>query len=293
MPASMTGFGRAAGRGRGARLHCEVRSVNHRFLATKVRLPSALQQLEPWVEQQVKDRLHRGSVEVAVYWRDAGATLAARLDERVADHYVEQLRRYLASRKLAPEITAQLLLGLPGVLAPADPDALAAGFKPELERVVGAALAALAAMRAREGTRLTAALRREVRAIRRCAEAVRKEIPRTVQLHQQRLAARITALLAGQGVAPDPAALAREVALFADRSDVTEELDRLVSHEAEFEKLLAREGPVGRELEFLVQEMGREVQTIGSKLQEPGLLAKVREAKAALEKLREQVANLE
>jgi len=289
----MTGFGRAGSRGRGARLLCEVRSVNHRFLATKIRLPSALQQLEGAVEQQVKERLARGSVEVAVFWRDAGARLAATLDEKIAEHYVAQLRAFMKKKKLGGDIEVTALLGLPGVLAPADPDALAADFRPELAKVVDAALAALVEMRQREGERLAVALRREVQSICSAALAIRGGVPAMVRGYQQKLGERLATLLEGQGVAPDPALLAREVALFADKADVTEELDRLASHEVEFDKLLRRKGPIGRELEFLVQEIGREIQTVGSKVQDAALLARVREAKASVEKLREQVANLE
>ncbi len=293
MLASMTGFGRAASRGRGPRLLCEVRSVNHRFLATKIRLPSALQQLEPWVEQRVQSRLHRGSVEIAVFWRDAGARLASYLDAKVADHYLEQLRAYSKKRRLTAELRVEALLALPGVLAPADPDAISADFKPELQKVIDAALDALVAMRQREGERLAVVLRREVKRIQQCAATIQERVPETVTGYQRRLAERIAVLLSSQSVTPDPAILAREVAIFADRSDVTEELDRLKSHEAEFEKLLSKSGPIGREFEFLLQEMGREVQTIGSKLQDPELLSRVREAKASVEKLREQVANIE
>jgi uncharacterized protein (TIGR00255 family) len=293
MPASMTGFGRAGSRGRGARLLCEVRSVNHRFLAIKTRLPSALQQLEGQVEQQVKGRLARGSVEVAVYWRDAGARLASTLDEKVAEHYLSQLREFRKRRKLAGDVDVAALLNLPGVLAPADPDLLAADFREELTKIVGAALDALVEMRQREGERLAVSLRRELKAIRDAATAIRDGVPAMVLGYQKRLAERLAALLDGQGVAPDPAMLAREVALFADKADVTEELDRLASHEVEFDKLLRRKGPIGREFEFLVQEIGREIQTVGSKVQDGQLLAKVREAKASLERLREQVANLE
>jgi uncharacterized protein (TIGR00255 family) len=293
MPASMTGFGRAGSRGRGPRLLCEVRSVNHRFLSTKIRLPSALQQLDAWVEQRVQSRFRRGTIEVAFYWRDAGERLASRIDARVADHYLEQIRDYLKKRKLRDDVDPQLLFSLPGVLAPADPDEVAADFKPELQRVLDEALDALAKMRAREGERLAKALRREVALVARCVAAVRDRVADTVRAYQQRLDDRLKALLQGQSISPDPQMIAREVALFAERSDVTEELDRLASHETEFEKLLGRSGPVGRELEFLVQEMGREVQTIGSKLQDAAQLALVREAKASLERLREQVANLE
>ncbi|MSR47092.1 MAG: YicC family protein [Planctomycetes bacterium] len=293
MPASMTGFGRAGSRGRGARLLCEVRSVNHRFLSTKIRLPSALGQLESMVEQRVKERLQRGSVEVAVFWRDAGARLASTLVPKVADHYLAEIRGYLKKKKLAPDVSAELLLGLPGVLAPADPDAIADDFAKELRQVVDSALDALCEMRTREGDRLAAALRREAKQVHACAAVIQSGIPAMVRNYQQKLGERIAALLDGQGVAPDPAILAREVALFADKADVTEELDRLKSHESEFEKLLAKSGPIGRELEFLVQEMGREVQTVGSKVQDTALLTKVREAKASLEKLREQVANFE
>ena len=289
----MTGFGRAASRGRGTRLLCEVRSVNHRFLTTKIRLPSALQQLESWVEQRVQSRFRRGSIEVAVFWRDAGERLASRVDAKVADHYLAQIRAWLKKRKLAEDVSPSLVLGLPGVLTPADPDELSSDFKPELQKVLDDALDALAAMRQREGDRLVKSLRREVRTVSLCAGRVREQVPATVAAFQKRLGERLKSLLQGQSVEPDPQLLAREVAIFADRSDVTEELDRLLSHETEFEKLLGKSGPVGRELEFLVQEMGREVQTVSSKLQDATLLALAREAKASVERLREQVANLE
>jgi uncharacterized protein (TIGR00255 family) len=289
----MTGFGRASSRGRGARLLCEVRSVNHRFLSTKVRLPTGLQQLEPWVEQRVQGRFRRGSFEVSVFWRDAGERLASRLDARVADLYLRQIRAYLERRRIGEDVSPQLLLSLPGVLAPAGPDEVAEDFRPELERVLDCALDALATMRRREGERLAKALRREVRAVSACAARIRRGVPVAVAGFQKRLEERLRALLEGRSLAPDPQLLAREVALFADRSDVTEELDRLVSHEAELEKLLSKSGAVGRELEFLVQEMGREVQTIASKLQDAALLSLAREAKAGVERLREQVANLE
>lgn len=292
-PASMTGFGRAANRGRGPRLLCEIRSVNHRFLALKIRLPSALQQLEAWVEQRVQSRFHRGSIEVSVFWRDAGERLASHLDARVADHYLEQIRAYLRKRGVKEDVSPQLLIGLPGVLAPADPDAISSDFKPQLEAVLDAALDALATMRAREGARLTKSLRREVEEVSRCAARIRQQVPAVVAAFQRKLDERLRKLLEGQSIAPDPQILAREVALFADRADVTEELDRLASHEAEFEKLIGRGGAVGRELEFLVQEMGREVQTLGSKLQDAALLALVRQAKSSLERVREQVANVE
>jgi uncharacterized protein (TIGR00255 family) len=149
-------------------------------------------------------------------------------------------------------------------------------------------------MREREGTRLSRALRREVRTVTRCAERIRAGVPHALATHQARLTARLQSLLAGSSVALDPQVVAREVAVLADKSDVTEELDRLESHEAEFERLLGKTGEaVGRQLEFLVQEMAREVQTVGSKLQHAELLALVRAAKASLEKAREQVANLE
>ncbi len=293
MPQSMTGFGRAESRGRGPRLLCEARSVNHRFLATKIRLPAQLQRLESWVDARVQSRFQRGSIEISIFWRGAGETLAARLDEKVADRYLAQLRAYFKKRKLATEIDPVLLVGLPGVMAAPDPDEIARDFKPALQAVVDDALDQLAAMRKREGARLDQALRREVKVIADHAARLATRIPDTVAAYQKRLDERLRTLLQQPSVAPDPALLAREVAIFADKSDVTEELDRLKSHDAEFARLLARSGPIGRELEFLVQEMGREIQTVGSKAQDVTMLSDVRAAKAALEKLREQVQNIE
>jgi len=293
MPQSMTGFGRAESRGRGPRLLCEARSVNHRFLTTKIRMPGQLQRLESWVDARVQSRFQRGSIEVAIFWRGAGETLAARLDEKVADRYLASLRAYLKKRKLAPDVDPGLLIGLPGVMAAPDPDEIARDFKPALQQVVDDALEQLTAMRACEGVRLDLALRREVKVIADFATRLSQRIPATVTTFQKRLDERLKALLQHQSVAPDPALLAREVAIFADKSDVTEELDRLKSHDTEFGRLLSRSGPIGRELEFLVQEIGREIQTVGSKVQDVTMLTDVRAAKAALEKLREQVQNIE
>lgn len=293
MPQSMTGFGRAESRGRGPRLLCEARSVNHRFLATKIRMPGQLQRLESWIDARVQSRFQRGSIEISIFWRGASETLAARLDEKVADRYLKSLRAYLKKRKLSADVAPELLVGLPGVMAPPDPDELSRDFKPALQQAVDGALDELAAMRVREGQRLEQALRREAKRISEAAARLAVRVPETVAAFQRRLDERLRSLLQHQSVTPDPAIVAREVAVFADRSDVTEELDRLKSHEGEFEKLLARNGPIGRELEFLVQEMGREVQTVGSKVQDAAMLADVRAAKASLEKLREQVQNFE
>src|SRR6185295_4904324 len=170
----------------------------------------------------------------------AGETLAARLEEKVADRYLAALRAYLKKRKLATDVSPELLFGLPGVMAPPDPDEIARDFKPTLQIVVDGAIDDLASMRAREGVRLEKALRREVKSIAEAAARLAERVPETVATFQRRLDDRLRSLLQNQSVAPDPAILAREVAIFADKSDVTEELDRLKSHEVEFGKILAR-----------------------------------------------------
>jgi len=288
---SMTGFGRATCEIEGRRYVVELRSLNHRFLEVKPRLPWADPSLEQRVVQAIRGRLERGVVSITV--RDEGSGAAARgaqADLPLARSVYRALEEIRESLGLAEPVSLALVAAQAGVLTVgdpvADPEALWAG----LSRGIDAALTALIEARKREGQALSADLRARVATLRRLGDelaAHAKEAPREAA---RRLHARVERLLTeAEGVTLDPQRLALEVALLADKSDVSEELTRLATHLDEVDALLAAEGAIGRRLDFLAQELHREVNTIGSKTQ----AARVIDAKAEVERLREQVQNVE
>lgn len=293
MPHSMTGFGRSEARGPTVRLQCEIRSVNHRFLTLKQRLPGFLLRFEPWLDGRIRKRVKRGTVEVHVMHQALSEAAVSELNQKAADQYLKTFRGYLKSRKLDVTVPAELLFGLPGVLVPPDPSQQATAVKTMLGQVVDQAMEELVAMRLREGERLEKALLRETKALRECVNRIGSRTGRVQGDYRKKLRNRVDAFLSEENVLLDAATLAREVAVYSDKTDITEELDRLASHLDEFDKTLGGKGPIGRALDFLVQEISREVQTVGSKVQDQKLTSEALKAKSCVEKLREQVQNLE
>jgi uncharacterized protein (TIGR00255 family) len=288
----MTGFGAASGEGAGIVVHVEARSVNHRHLQLKVRLPQELGVLEPRVEALVKKRLQRGSVTVGVTLSHTGGEGVA-IDMDAAARYVKQLRRLVRELDLAGGIELSSVLALPGVVA-ADPGPgkTTNQFKVVLAAVVGA-LDGLVEMREREGAALEKDLVRHLAALRRTTARIAKRMPSVVREAQAALEKRVAKLLDAR-VPVQPADLAREVAMIADRGDVSEELARLESHADQLEhRLTKNDGAVGRQLDFLVQELVRELNTIGSKCGDAKVAHWVVEGKTTVERLREQVQNVE
>ncbi|MBI4537657.1 MAG: YicC family protein [candidate division NC10 bacterium] len=289
---SMTGFGRgeAAAAGRAYRL--EVYAVNHRFLEVRCRLPRRLQALEPKLQQAVKGRFARGHFEVSVQEKDlGGGTRRLAVDAALAREYVELLGRLQRELGLPGEVTLGLVASQRDLIVVEEAEAPVEEAWAALLPALEAALDELAAMRRREGEALVAALARELSAIEGGVARILQRAPEAVQAQRERLRERIAELLAGREL--DPGRLEQEVAILADRGDVTEECDRLRSHLGQFRATLAQAGPQGRRLEFLLQEMGREANTTGSKSADAQLAHEVVELKAALERLREQVQNLE
>jgi uncharacterized protein (TIGR00255 family) len=290
---SMTGFGAAAGEvPPGASIRVEVRSVNHRHLALKLRLPEAFVALEPEVEARVRARCERGSVTLHASVERASGAAAARIDHAAARAYKAELEGLARELGLATTLSLDTLATLPGVIV--------AAAAPELEESLGAAflahveqaLDALVVMRAREGVALAADLRKNAAALRDFVARIETRMPAVLAAHKAALERRIQELV-GRSVTLEPADLAREVALLCDKLDVSEELARLASHLAQFDELLAKGGRAGRQLDFLVQELLREVNTIGSKCSDAEAAHLVVEAKTHVERLREQVQNIE
>lgn len=291
---SMTGYGRAEARGELATLTVEARSVNHRYLDIGLRLPPALAPLEPEARRRVQARLERGRVEIAVQLTLAPASDApeVRVNAPLARRYLEEARALARTVGLSEEGLLPWVLQRPGVVhvteAPQpDPQAL----WPLLQQALDGALDALVARRTAEGARLAAELRTLAGELADRVGVMTERAPCAAARRGERLRERLRELLATAPV--DEARIATEVAVWAQKTDVTEELIRIRAHLDEVRRLLDKGGPVGRPLEFLLQELGREVNTVGAKADDLELSQAVLGARALLEKMREQVQNLE
>ncbi len=294
---SMTGYGRAEGRHKGTPIVVEVRSVNHRHCEVVSRLPRALQAYDERVRGVVQAHLSRGRVDVTVTFsgeRDPGRGLM--LDLTLARRYLALLTDLRRKLKLAGSPDVGLVAGFPNVIKPAELAVEDRGAVRAVEQVLTRALKAVAGMRVHEGRALERDLSARVDEIERHLAAIRRRLPDIIQEYAARLRGRVTRLLEGTGEGKDridPSRLAQEVALLADRSDVSEELTRLDSHLEQFRGFLRKSEPVGRSLDFLLQEINREITTIGSKVGDVAVTQEIVAVKAELEKVREQVQNVE
>lgn len=298
---SMTGFGRGRCEVAGRQLVVEVRSVNHRFLEIKTRLPWA----DPLIEQQiagaVRRRLSRGAITLSLREEAGGSGPAeVRADVPLAIAYASALADLSVACGLDERPTLALIAAQPGVLVAAAQATAGEELWAEVEPGVEQALAELTASRQREGEALRLDLAGRVALLRAVVAEVARLAAEAPQEARRRLEERLPRLLQalGEGSAAaslqlDPQRLAQEVALIADRADITEEITRFSTHLDEVERLLGLAEPSGRRLDFLSQELHREVNTMGSKSQRAELAARVIEAKAELERFREQVQNVE
>jgi uncharacterized protein (TIGR00255 family) len=297
---SMTGYAMVRGEHAGWLIRISVKSVNHRFLDVKLRMPESLEPYELRLRQTIKDRIHRGHVDLHVNV-ERGEAAPVHVNRALLQAYLnaaEELRRQTGSKS---ELDLVSLLRLPGViggLAPDLPDTEEEqeGLGKALENYLADALAKMDEMRRIEGRHLTEELRSRVARIRTLTEEVRGLVTTLRPAFARRLESRLKELL--NGTSMDPARVAQEAALLAERSDISEELDRLRSHLQQFGNLLDGAGELGKKLDFLLQEMHREANTMLSKT--PGVESEALsitgialEIKAEIEKLREQVQNIE
>jgi len=294
----MTGFGEARHEADGLTLSVEVRTVNNRYLKVSVRGSDPYPMLEPELEKVVRKVVRRGTVTIHVRCDRLGRGGDFVLNAVALRSYLEQVRAVCDQVGWQVHVSALLgqILGLPGV-AP-EPGGVS-GRPPDnelaaVERTLEAALGRLQAMRQQEGRAMADELLALRQAVADHLGRIREMIPTVVENYRHRLRDRVGQALAEHNVAVRPEDLIREVAVFAERSDVAEEVTRLASHLDQFEAIVRTEddGP-GRKLEFLVQEMGRETNTIGSKAGDVAVSRHVVEIKAALEKVRELVQNVE
>jgi uncharacterized protein (TIGR00255 family) len=292
VPYSMTGFGRGEAQGSGYRLTVELKAVNHRFLEIVVRLPRAYGALEEKLRQEVQQRIQRGRIEALVNVAETEERKkCVKVDKDLATSYDKILKDLSAELGVAYQPDPYRLVALPEVLAveeaEADMDLLT-----ELGRkAVRLALDGLVAMRESEGDKLAADIRKRFQDMDGQIEQVAARAERVVSEYQERLRERIQSLLAE--IMVDESKLANEAAYFADRASITEELVRLRSHAEQGRQTLAGREPAGRKLDFLMQEMNRETNTIGAKANDLLISQAVVCIKSELEKIREQIQNLE
>ncbi|MGZ3428730.1 MAG: YicC/YloC family endoribonuclease [Polyangia bacterium] len=288
---SMTGYGRGTCEVAGRRLVVEVRSVNHRFLELKLRMPWSDAALEAHVTAAIRAKLARGAITINVRDEGGGAAQAVHADAALARQYHHALVEIRDALGMDEKVSLALVAAQPGVItvgeSVSDPEALWRAIAPGLE----AALTALVAARAREGEALRADLRARLASLETMHRDLGVLTADAPEQHRKKLRDRLERALKPGEV--DAQRLAQEVAILADKSDVTEELTRMATHVAEARRLTDEDGANGRRLDFLTQELNREVNTIGAKSQSATVAARVVDAKAEVERLREQIQNVE
>lgn len=290
----MTGFGEARGQHGGVAVAVEVRTINSRHFKLSFRATEGFASLEPEVEAVTRDIIRRGTVQLNLRVERRAAAEDYRINTSVVENYRRQLENYTGHSEWNDPDDLRMLLSLPGTIdeqgsAEYDPR----DDWPAIESVLREALSATAKMRAEEGVALGADLAHNGRQILELLDAVAKRAPEVTQSYQSRLTQRVEQALSELNVTVQPADLLREVALFADRSDISEEIVRLRSHLQQYEAALMLPESSGRKLEFIAQEMGREINTIGSKANDAEISRLVVEVKTALERIREQIQNVE
>jgi len=291
---SMTGYGRGGCAQNGFKITVELSAVNRRQSEISLNLPRELEMLEAPIRDAINAKIARGRVVVRVSVHAGGDKLSARMHINLplARAYTTELNRLARQLKLAGEVTLDQLIRAPGVLQTDEELVEAEKIWPVLERALLQGLAALVKMREREGQHLAKDLAGRIAVMRRAVRTIQKQAPLTAENYRRQLVERIKA--AGlESPAPDDERLLKEVVLFADRSDISEELTRLQSHFQQFEDCRKSKEPVGRTLDFLAQETNREVNTIGSKANDAVISREVVTLKAELEKFREQAQNVE
>ncbi|MDF7826447.1 YicC family protein [Pontiellaceae bacterium B12227] len=289
---SMTGFGEGAASASGMSVTAEVSSVNRKQLDINVNLPRNLVTLDALVQSKVRAEFSRGRVSGIIRVEAAdGSSGSVRIDEKLASQYVKGIRETARKLKLADDLGAEGLTRLAGVVSIEQESLDTDQISSVLDEALGKALKGLAKMRATEGKALEKDLRERIALLDDGVKAIRKLAPTVVVAYREKLFQRLEE--AGLEDLASDERIVKEVAIFADRCDISEELTRLKSHLAQTRKLLRSSEPVGRTLDFLCQELFREINTVGSKANEVEITRLVVAFKTELERIREQVQNIE
>ena len=290
----MTGYGRGHASGTGMTVNAEMSSVNRKQLDVVCSLPRGMQLLEARVHETVQGALTRGRVmvDVSIEWTGPARRKAVRLDEELAGAYVRTFRQAAQRLGVPDDIGIQAIAALPDVLHFARPQEDIERVWQVMQKALRKALLDLQAMRRREGRALQQDLLARLERLEQFLAHIRREAPRVVQSYRRRLQDRLAEAGVSGALERDDRLL-REIALFADRCDISEELTRLDSHLKQARRMARSKQATGRSLDFLAQEMFREINTIGSKANDSAILQQGVEFKAELERIREQVQNIE
>lgn len=291
---SMTGFGEAHQTQSGLSVAVEIRTINNRYLKISLRASEPYGALEPEIETLVRQQIRRGTVQVNLRITRAHSEADYALNAEVLSGYVRQLRQFREAHHLGGETALESLLPLPGVIVEReDAGERRTADWPLISQTISQALDRLAQMRAREGQAMAIDLRANREQIAAELKLIEQRAPQITEGYRARLVERLGGLLAEHGVTVGTDDLLREVSIFAERTDISEEIVRLRSHLEQFEQLLGTAEGAGRKLDFLTQELFREANTIGSKANDVTVARHVIEIKAAIERIREMVQNVE
>ena len=289
---SMTGYGHGETDYNGTKFTVELNSVNRKQSDIVINLPRDLAALEPQIRQTINENISRGRTNVVVsYQNGSSASRKLALDVDLARSYHDAMRALQKELNAPGEITIDSILQAPGVMRTPEESFDSNDAWPAIDRALRAALNELIKMREREGKHLAKDLIRRLKAMRKQIKEIRGMHPDVVKKYRVALLERIQK--AGLPISSDDERLVKEISFFADRSDVSEELTRVESHLAQFAHHLRRHEPVGRTLEFITQEIFRELNTLGAKANDAAISQRVVACKAELEKIREQIQNLE
>jgi len=290
----MTGYGDAEGQLNGVTYSVEIKTVNNRYLKTNIRLPETVAFLEEAIEKLLRKNLSRGTVNYVLRLKNAPANVLFHIDETALQTIMERLNRIATSANITCPIDICTLLNLPGILEPASPDEkIAEQIKKTVIDISQEAIKKLKQMRAAEGTALEADLKQNCGAIKQDLEQIRARSEVVLRRYAEKLQKRVNELLAEVKLKLDEETLAREVAIFAERSDISEETARLDSHLQQLLEGCEANDQAGRRLDFISQEMLREANTIASKASDAEISRCVVDIKCRIDRIKEQVQNVE
>ena len=289
---SMTGYGSAKGAVEGLEISGELKSVNNRYLDCSVRMPRSFLFAEDMVKARVQAHISRGKVDVFVNVNSSeSGEMVVRVNEALLKGYVEAIRHIAEEYGLPDELSAQGVSRYPDVLTVEKKDLDAEAISQGMSQIVEAALCDFDAMRSREGEKLREDVLSRLETIEGLVAAVEAKAPETVTEYRKRLEQKMAEVLGSAGI--DESRILAEAAIFADHIAVDEETVRLRSHMSQLRSMIDGESPIGRKIDFLIQEFNREANTIGSKCQNSQIAHVVVDLKSEIEKIREQIQNIE
>lgn len=294
MLTSMTGYGESTCEGKNFVISVELKSVNNRFLKILTKIPEQISHLQNELEEEIRKRVSRGSVFLAVRFTPTRIADLYEIDEEVLKKYLNKLNKLKHELGSREELLLKDLVVLPGVVRMEEELVLGKGeLLPAALRATNEAVEKLTQMRCVEGAHLEAEFRKRLALVSGHLEEIKKQTPRALEAYQLRLEERINQLLSKKNVNLAHEDLLKEAAILAERTDIAEEIQRLESHLLQFVAALDAKDPVGRKLEFLVQEMFRESNTMGAKSTNTAMSQRIVEIKAEVDRMKEQVVNVE